>query len=91
MTAARNSAKSRRRAEEEMRMFNLEVLGWGKKRGPKGKQHDEVPVLYCLEAMGKTNGFAISDEISCDILGRALIIKQKSALCGPFSVKTLRT
>lgn len=34
--------------------------------------------------MGKTNGQAVSDEISCDILGCALIIKQKSALCGPF-------
>lgn len=69
----------------------LEVLGWGRKRGPKGKQHNEVPVVSCLETMGKTSRQAASDEISCDILGRALIIKQMSALCGSFSVKALRT
>lgn len=71
--------------------LTLEVLGWGRKRGAKGKQHNEVPVVSCLEAMGKTNGQAVSDEISCAIFGRVLIIKQKSALCGPFSVKILRT
>lgn len=58
-------------------MLTLEDLGVKKKRGPKGKQRNEVTVVYCLEAMEKTNGRVISDEISCDILGRALIIKQK--------------
>lgn len=71
--------------------LTLEVLWWRRKRGPKGIQHSEVPVVSCLEAMGKTNGQAASGEISCYILGRALIIKQKSAPCGPFSVKALRT
>lgn len=66
-------------------------MGWGRKRGPKGKQHNEVPVVTYLETIGKTNGQALSDEISRDILGRALIIKEKSALCGLFSVKALRT
>lgn len=60
-----------------MRDVNSGRPGSEKKRGPKGKQHNEVTVVYCSEAMEKTNRRAISGEISCDILGHALIIKQK--------------
>lgn len=66
-----------------------EDLGVEKKSGPKGKQYNEVTVVYCLEAMEKTNGWAIPDEISCDTLGHALIIKQKLALYVGLSQKRL--
>jgi len=73
-------------------MLTLEDLGVKKKRGPKGKQHKEVTVAYCLESTEKTNGWAISDSILYDISGCASILKQKlSVVCGPSSVKTFST